>query len=77
MREARKANNFRALTQLPIEMVNAYSLLVQEVTMSNIANVKSSIVKPKIIGHFDLKQSMIQFLHANDQFMRLPYENSQ
>ncbi|XP_070050239.1 uncharacterized protein [Nicotiana tomentosiformis] len=50
---------------------------VQEVAMRNIANVTSSIVKPKITGHFDLKQSMIQLLHANWQFMGLPHEELQ
>nr|XP_009592613.1 uncharacterized protein LOC104089426 [Nicotiana tomentosiformis] len=49
---------------------------VQEVAMP-IANVTSSIVKPRITGHFELKQSMIQLLHASGQFMGLPHEDPQ
>nr|XP_009757215.1 PREDICTED: uncharacterized protein LOC104210106 [Nicotiana sylvestris] len=50
---------------------------VQEVAMPSIANVTSSIVKPRIPGHFELKQSMIQLLYPNGQFMGLPHEDPQ
>ncbi|XP_075074787.1 uncharacterized protein LOC142162341 [Nicotiana tabacum] len=52
-------------------------MAVQKVAMPIIANVTSSIVKPRITGHFELKQSMIQLLHANGQFMGLPHEDPQ
>nr|XP_009796630.1 PREDICTED: uncharacterized protein LOC104243174 [Nicotiana sylvestris] len=58
-------------------MAEEQPMAVQEVAMPNIANVTSSIVKPRITGHFELKQSMIQLLHANRQFMGLPHEDSQ
>ncbi|XP_075109030.1 uncharacterized protein LOC107807642 [Nicotiana tabacum] len=45
--------------------------------MLSIANVTSSIVKPRITGHFELKQSMIQLLHANGQFIGLPNKDPQ
>ncbi|XP_016487054.1 uncharacterized protein LOC107807225 [Nicotiana tabacum] len=45
--------------------------------MPSIANVTSSIVKPKITRYFELKQSMIQLLHANEEFMGVPHEDSQ
>ncbi|XP_019240364.1 PREDICTED: uncharacterized protein LOC109220352 [Nicotiana attenuata] len=45
--------------------------------MPSIANITSSIVKPRITGHFELKQSMIQLLYSNGQFMGLPHEDPQ
>ncbi|XP_070056900.1 uncharacterized protein [Nicotiana tomentosiformis] len=56
-------------------MAEEHPLAVQEVVMPSISNVTSSIVKPRISGHCDLKQSMIQLLHANVQFMGLPHED--
>ncbi|XP_075109249.1 uncharacterized protein LOC142181035 [Nicotiana tabacum] len=58
-------------------MAEEQHMAIQEVEMPRIANVTSSIVKPRIIGHFELKQSMIQLLHANRQFMGLPHEDPQ
>ena len=52
-------------------------MVVQEVAMPSIANVTSNIVKPRITRHFELKQSMIQLLHANGQFMGLLHEDPQ
>ncbi|XP_070006757.1 uncharacterized protein [Nicotiana sylvestris] len=58
-------------------MAEEQPMVVQEVAMPSIANVTSSIVKPRITGHFELKQSMIQLLHANGQFMGLAHEDPQ
>ncbi|XP_070039988.1 uncharacterized protein [Nicotiana tomentosiformis] len=58
-------------------MAEEQHMAVQEVAMPNIANVTSSIVKPRITRHFELKQSMIQLLHANGQYMGLPHEDPQ
>nr|XP_016464394.1 PREDICTED: uncharacterized protein LOC107787351 [Nicotiana tabacum] len=58
-------------------MAEEQHMAVQEVAMPSIANVTSNIVKPRITGHFELKQSMIQLLHANGQFMGLPHEDPQ
>ncbi|XP_075081450.1 uncharacterized protein LOC142166333 [Nicotiana tabacum] len=69
-------NNIHALVQFPVNMAEEH-MVVQEVAMPSIANVTSSIVKPRITGHFELKQSMIQLLHANGQFMGLPREDPQ
>nr|XP_009624320.1 uncharacterized protein LOC104115401 [Nicotiana tomentosiformis] len=68
LREAMDTNNIHALVQFPVNMAEEH-MVVQEVAMPSIANVTSSIVKPRITGHFELKQSMIQLLHANGQFM--------
>nr|XP_016456136.1 PREDICTED: uncharacterized protein LOC107780132 [Nicotiana tabacum] len=45
--------------------------------MPSIANITSSIVKPRITRYFEFKQSMIQLLHPNGQFMGLPHEDPQ
>nr|XP_016455710.1 PREDICTED: uncharacterized protein LOC107779744 [Nicotiana tabacum] len=57
-------------------MVDEQHMAVQEVAMPSIANVTSSIVKPRITGHFELKQSMIQLLHANGQGQTNQYGNT-
>ncbi|XP_075100128.1 uncharacterized protein LOC142176414 [Nicotiana tabacum] len=75
--EARDINNIHALVQFPGNMAEEQHMAVQEVAMPSIANVTSSIVKPRITRHFELKQSMIQLLHANGQFMGLPHEDPQ
>jgi len=49
LREARDAEHIQALVQLPVNMAE------EQHVISNIANVTSSIVKPKITGYFDLK----------------------
>nr|XP_016494892.1 PREDICTED: uncharacterized protein LOC107814074 [Nicotiana tabacum] len=77
LREARDTNNIQALVQFPVDIAEEQPMAVQEVAMPSIANVTSSIVKPRITGHFELKQSMIQLLHANGQFMGLPHEDPQ
>jgi len=77
LREARDTNNLQALVQFPVNMAEEQHMAVQEVAMPSIANVTSSIVKPRITRHFELKQSMIQLLHANGQFMGLPHEDPQ
>ncbi|XP_075080547.1 uncharacterized protein LOC107806844 [Nicotiana tabacum] len=77
LREARDTNNIQALVQFLVDMAEEQPMVVQEVAMPSIANVTSSIVKPRITGHFKLKQSMIQLLHANGQFMGLPHEDPQ
>ncbi|XP_009771790.1 uncharacterized protein [Nicotiana sylvestris] len=77
LREARDMNNIQALVQFPVDMAEEQLMVVQEVAMPSISNVTSSIVKPRITGHFELKQSMIQLLHANGQFMGLPHEDPQ
>nr|XP_009770100.1 PREDICTED: uncharacterized protein LOC104220838 [Nicotiana sylvestris] len=77
LREAKDTNNIQALVQFPVDMAEEQPMAVQEVAMPSIANVTSSIVKPRITGHFELKQSMIQLLHANGQFMGLPHEDPQ
>lgn len=59
LREAREANNVQVLIQLPVKMVDAQPLAVQEVAMSSISNVTSSIIKPTITGHFELKHNII------------------
>ncbi|XP_075097929.1 uncharacterized protein LOC142175246 [Nicotiana tabacum] len=76
LREARDTNNIQALVQFPVNMAEEH-MVVQEVAMPIIANVTSSIMKPRITGHFELKKSMIQLLHANGQFMGLPHEDPQ
>ncbi|XP_070002544.1 uncharacterized protein [Nicotiana sylvestris] len=76
LREARDTNNIQALVQFLVNMAEKH-MTVQEVAMPSIANVTSSIVKPRITGHFELKQSMIHLLHANGQFMGLPHEDPQ
>ncbi|XP_075086259.1 uncharacterized protein LOC142168971 [Nicotiana tabacum] len=58
-------------------MAEEKHMVVQEVAMPSIANVTSSIVKPIITGHFELKQSIIHLLHTNGQFMGLPHEDPQ
>nr|XP_016432866.1 PREDICTED: uncharacterized protein LOC107759437 [Nicotiana tabacum] len=58
-------------------MAEEQHMVVQEMAMPSIASVTSSIVKPRITGHFELKQSMIQLLHVNEQFMGLPHEDPQ
>ncbi|XP_070023239.1 uncharacterized protein [Nicotiana sylvestris] len=58
-------------------MAEEQPMAVQEVAMPSIANVTSSIVKPRITGHFELKQSMIHLIHANGQFMGLPHDDPQ
>nr|XP_016489219.1 PREDICTED: uncharacterized protein LOC107809136 [Nicotiana tabacum] len=65
LRVARDMNNIQALVQFPGNMANEQYMAIQEVAMPSIANITSSIVKPRITGHFELKQSMIQLLHAN------------
>nr|XP_016508613.1 PREDICTED: uncharacterized protein LOC107826172 [Nicotiana tabacum] len=75
LREARDTNNIQALVQFPVDMAEEQPMAVQEVAMPSVANVTSSIVKPRITGHLELKQSMIQLLHANGQFMGLPHED--
>ncbi|XP_070054045.1 uncharacterized protein [Nicotiana tomentosiformis] len=77
LREARDTNNLQALVQFLVNMAEEKHMDVQEVAMPSIANVTSSIMKPRITGHFELKQSMIQLLHANGQFMGLPHEDPQ
>nr|XP_009779683.1 PREDICTED: uncharacterized protein LOC104228837 [Nicotiana sylvestris] len=77
LREARDTNNIQALIQFPVNMAEEQHMAIREVAMPNIANVTSNIVKPRITGHFELKQSMIQLLHANGQFMGLPNEDPQ
>ncbi|XP_070005356.1 uncharacterized protein [Nicotiana sylvestris] len=77
LREARDTNNIQALIQFPVNMAEEQHMAVQDVAMPRIADVTSSIVKPRITGHFELKQSMIQLLHANGQFMGLPHEDPQ
>ncbi|XP_070023128.1 uncharacterized protein [Nicotiana sylvestris] len=69
LREARDMNNIQAPAQFPMDMEEEQPMAVQEVVMPSFANVTSSRVKPRITGHFELKQSMIQLLHANMQFM--------
>ncbi|XP_070022871.1 uncharacterized protein [Nicotiana sylvestris] len=75
--EARDMNNIHALVQFPGNMAEEQHMAVQEVAMPSIANVTSSIVKPRITRHFELKQSMIRLLHANGQFMGLPHKDPQ
>ncbi|XP_019260491.1 PREDICTED: uncharacterized protein LOC109238476 [Nicotiana attenuata] len=58
-------------------MAEEHQMVVREVAMPSIANVTSSIVKPRVTGHFELKQSMIQLLHVNRQFIGLPHEDPQ
>ncbi|XP_070014908.1 uncharacterized protein [Nicotiana sylvestris] len=77
LREARDTNNIQALIQFLVNMADEQHMAVQEVAIPSISNVTSSIVKPRITGHFELKQSMIQLLHANGQFMGLPHEDPQ
>ncbi|XP_019257827.1 PREDICTED: uncharacterized protein LOC109236052 [Nicotiana attenuata] len=77
LREARDTDNLQALVQLPMNMAEEQHMIIQEMAMPSIANVISSIVKPRITGHFELKQSMIQLLHANGQFLGLPHEYPQ
>jgi len=45
--------------------------------MPSIANVTSSIIKPRITGHFELKKGMIQLFHTNGQLMGLPHKDPQ
>nr|XP_016453011.1 PREDICTED: beta-D-glucosyl crocetin beta-1,6-glucosyltransferase-like [Nicotiana tabacum] len=66
LRESRDTNNIQALVQFLVNMAEEH-MAVQEVAMSSIANITSSFVKPRITGHFELKQSMIQLLHSNGQ----------
>nr|XP_016472100.1 PREDICTED: uncharacterized protein LOC107794148 [Nicotiana tabacum] len=61
-REARDTYNLQALVQFSVDMAEEQHMSVQEVAMPSIANVTSSIVKPRITGHFELKHSMIQLL---------------
>ncbi|XP_070003488.1 uncharacterized protein [Nicotiana sylvestris] len=75
LREARDTNNIQALVQFPVDMAEEQPMAVREVAIPSIANVTYRIVKPRITGHFELKQSMIQLLHANVQFMGLPHED--
>ncbi|XP_075106820.1 uncharacterized protein LOC142179835 [Nicotiana tabacum] len=77
LRKAKDTNNLQALIQFPVNMEDEQHMTVQEVAMPSIANVTSSIVKPRITGHFELKQSMIQLLHAIGQFMGPPHEDPQ
>ncbi|XP_070008742.1 uncharacterized protein [Nicotiana sylvestris] len=76
LREARDINNIQALVQFPVDMAEEQPMVVQEVDAQH-ANVTSNIVKPRITRNFELKQSMIQLLHANGQFMGLPHEDPQ
>jgi len=55
LREAKDTNNIQALVQFPVDMAEEQPMAVQEVAMPSIANVTSSIVKPRITGHFELK----------------------
>ncbi|XP_075091529.1 uncharacterized protein LOC142171735 [Nicotiana tabacum] len=58
LREARDTNNLQALVQLPVNMEDEQHMAVQEVAMPSIANVTSSIVKPRITGDF-LERALI------------------
>ncbi|XP_060178013.1 uncharacterized protein LOC132607949 [Lycium barbarum] len=58
-------------------MANNQPAIVREVTVSRVANVTSSIVKPTIEGHFELKHPMIQLLHSSGQFTGMSHEDPQ
>ncbi|KAH0735035.1 hypothetical protein KY285_010742 [Solanum tuberosum] len=50
-------------------------LRVRDVAIPCPTNVTSCIQKPEAGGRFELKQSMVQLLHANGQFTGLPHED--
>ncbi|KAH0773509.1 hypothetical protein KY290_010646 [Solanum tuberosum] len=48
---------------------------VRDVAIPRTTNVTSCIQKPAAGGRFELKQSMVQLLHANGQFTSLSHED--
>ncbi|XP_060183225.1 uncharacterized protein LOC132613198 [Lycium barbarum] len=58
-------------------MANNQPVKVREVAVPRMADVTSSIVKPTIEGHFELKHPMIQLLHSSGQFTGMSHEDPQ
>lgn len=50
-------------------------LRVRDVAIPCPTNVKSGIQKSEAYGMFELKQSMVQILHINGQFLGMPHED--
>lgn len=50
---------------------------VRDMAISRTTNIINNIQRPPTSGRFELKQNMIQLLHTNNQFSRLPHEDPQ
>ncbi|XP_060182452.1 uncharacterized protein LOC132612136 [Lycium barbarum] len=76
-RDLNLLQNPQALAELPVVMANNPPAKVREVAVPRVADVTSSIVKPTIEGHFELKHPMIQLLHSSGQFTGMSHEDPQ
>ncbi|XP_060183058.1 uncharacterized protein LOC132613012 [Lycium barbarum] len=76
-RDLNLLQNTQAVAELAVVMANNQPAKVREVVMPRVADVTSSIVKPTIEGHFELKHPMIQLLHSSGQFTGMSHEDPQ
>ncbi|XP_060182272.1 uncharacterized protein LOC132611934 [Lycium barbarum] len=76
-RDLNLLQNPQAVAELLVVMANNLPAKVREVVVPRVADVTSSIVKPTIEGHFELKHPMIQLLHSRGQFMGMSHEDPQ
>ncbi|XP_070019870.1 uncharacterized protein [Nicotiana sylvestris] len=61
----------------PIEMEGNEERAVIEAARPSLAIMTQAIVKPDIIGHFELKQYMVQLIQSTGLFVGLPNEDPQ
>ncbi|XP_070054930.1 uncharacterized protein [Nicotiana tomentosiformis] len=61
----------------PIEMAGNEERAVIEAARPNLANMTQAIVKPDIMGHFELKQYMVQLIQSTGQYVGLSHEDPQ
>ncbi|XP_060180210.1 uncharacterized protein LOC132609991 [Lycium barbarum] len=76
-RDLNLLQNSQAVAEVPVVMANHQPVKVREVAVPQVADVTSSIVKPTIEGHFELKHPMIQLLHSSGQFTGMSHEDPQ
>ncbi|XP_059289488.1 uncharacterized protein LOC132043007 [Lycium ferocissimum] len=76
-RDLNLLQNPQAVVELPVIMANNPPTKVREVAVPRVVDVTSSIVKPTIEGHFELKHPMIQLLHSSGQFTGMSHEDPQ
>ncbi|XP_060182500.1 uncharacterized protein LOC132612197 [Lycium barbarum] len=76
-RDLNLLQNPQVVAEVPVVMANHQPAKVREVSVPRVADVTSSIVKPTIEGHFELKHPMIQFLHSSGQFTGMSHEDPQ
>ncbi|XP_070055329.1 uncharacterized protein [Nicotiana tomentosiformis] len=61
----------------PTEMAGNEERAVIEAARPNLENMNQAIVKPDIMGHFELKQYMVQLIQSTGQYVGLSHKDPQ